>query len=107
MSDTTATQPASIIGSLLNALERLRELGAGVPRLAYSVEDVLAAVPIGKTRPHEEMREGRLRAKKLNGRIHWGIGAPNTNGNDRWECDDSTGSSTGDDYDTQHQIWIR
>ena len=38
---------------------------------------------------------------------HWGIGAPNTNGNDRWECDDSTGSSTGDDYDTQHQIWIR
>lgn len=46
-----------------------RALAAGhLPRLAYPIDDFAEALGIGRSKVYEEIRDGRLRAKKLGNR---------------------------------------
>lgn len=38
-------------------------------KLAYSVDEAVKILPIGKTKLYEEIREGRMRASKFGARI--------------------------------------
>jgi len=45
-----------------------RALSAGYPPLAYSINDFADAIGVGRSKIYEEIRDGRLQAKKFGSR---------------------------------------